>query len=78
MKKNHMDIIKEKTDWNAEGQADTDKTPGRPCLDFRHRQCIAISNWLAHSHSCGMWYQAPYGMYYKMMKSDYVLLDYVL
>lgn len=40
-------------------------------------QHIAIRNWLAYIHSCGMSHRAPYGIYYEIMRLDYVLLDYM-
>lgn len=74
---NNKDIIKEMTDWNSR-QCDRqamNPQAGCPCLDpLIMSQRGTISNWLVNIRSCGTSYQAPYGMYYKIMRSDYVLL----
>lgn len=42
--------------------------------ESQHR---AIRNWLAYIHSCGVSYWAPYGVYYMIMRFDYVVLDHL-
>lgn len=76
---NNEVVINAMTDWDSGrrgGGGGWENITPRGRLSDGERQHNEIRNWLAYIRSCGVSSQAPYGEHFRIMRLDYVRLDY--